>query len=98
MRTKKNLMVGKELEIFLSRPDSHTQVKSVKLTDKHIQSEADFIRLLQKVMGNSDEGIYTAYYDNDLFARFNFDNKELSLHKWSENTGVIMPCWNYFKE
>ncbi|MCK5283284.1 MAG: hypothetical protein KAK00_07790 [Nanoarchaeota archaeon] len=91
-------IIGKELHISLNKLDGYTKVGAIKLTEKDIKSETDFINALQKSMKDLDNGNYTVHSDNNLFARFNLNEQSIKLHKWSENTGIIMPCWSHFKE
>lgn len=91
-------VIGKNLDIFFSKFDNPIKVGSIMLNKKDLNSEVDFIEILQKVAKGFDNGTYTIHHDRSLFARFNVMNKQLvKLHKWSEITGAIMPCWNYFK-
>ena len=55
-------------------------------------------KALQQANDSLDKGTYTLHHNNSLFARFDVKNKRIELHKWSENTGMLMPCWNYFEE
>lgn len=91
-------VIGKELNISSIRLDRYIKVGAIKLTEKDVKSEDVFIKALQKVMGNLDDGDYSVHHDDGLFARFNVKNKRIELHKWSENTGIVMPCWNHFKQ
>ena len=83
-------------EIQISK--SGKQVGTIKLVEKDLESESNFVKTLQKLAENLNNGGYSVTHKNSLFARFDIKNKQVKLHKWSENTGVIMPCWNYFKE
>ncbi len=99
MANKNISVINKKLDIFLSKFDNSIKIGSIRLTEKDLKSEADFIEALQKVMKGLDNGTYTIHHNKGLFARFDIKKKQLiKLHKWSENTEVIMPCWNYFKE
>ena len=99
MESKNISIIGKELDIFFNKFDSFIKVGAIKFAEKDLKSETDFINALQKVMKKSDNGTYTVHHDEGLFARFNIKKKQLvRLHKWSENTGIIMPCWDYFNE
>ena len=92
-------VIGKNLDIFYSKFDNLVKVGSVRLTEKDLKSEADFIEVLQKVIKELDNGTYTIHHNEGLFARFDIEKNQVTkLHKWSENTGILMPCWNYFKE
>ena len=92
-------VVGNELNIFSNRSDILVKVGSIKLSKKDLKSEADFIEVLQKVIKELDNGTYTIHHNEGLFARFDIEKKQITkLHKWSENTEMLMPCWNYFKE
>lgn len=97
MESKNISIIGKELDIFFNKFDSSTKVRTIKFAEKDLKSEADFITALQKVMKKSDNGAYTVHHSEGLFARFDIKKKQITrLHRWSENTGIIMPCWNYF--
>ena len=95
---RKESIIGKELYISLNKLDSPIRVGTIKFNKVDIRSETDFIQALQKVMKDSDDGKYTVHDDNSVFARFDLNEQSLKIHKWSENTGIIMPCWNYFEE
>lgn len=98
LESKNISVIGKELGIFLIKSDTSAKVGSIKLAEKDLNSEADFIEALHKAMDNLDNGNYTVHHDNALFARFDIKNKKIEFHRWSENTGIIMPCCTYFKE
>ena len=98
LESKNISVIGKELGIFLIKSDTSAKVGAIKLADKDLNSEADFIKALSKVITTMDSGRYTIHHDSALFARFNIKNKKIELHRWSENTGIIMPCCRYFKE
>ena len=99
MGSKNISLIGKELGIFLSTLDKHIKVGAIKLSENDIKSEGNCIEALQKVMNNLDNGTYSVHHDTGLFARFDVRNKQIvKLHRWSKNTGVLMPCWDYFKE
>ncbi len=98
MENKNISVIGKELNISSNKSDNYIKVGSIKLSKKDLESEVSLIKALQQANDNLDDGTYTLHHNNGLFARFNVKNKEIGLHKWSENTGVLMPCWNYFKE
>ena len=92
-------VIGKKLDIFFSKFDNPIKIGSVRLTEKDLKSENNFIEVLQKVTKGLDNGTYTLHHNDGLFARFDIKKKQVTkLHKWSENTGMIMPCWNHFKE
>ncbi|MBR9698966.1 hypothetical protein GOV09_00730 [Candidatus Woesearchaeota archaeon] len=90
-------IIGKELHISLSRLDNLVRVGTVTFNKANIKSETDFISTLQKVMKDLDDGKYTVHDDTSVFARFDLSKQSVRLHKWSENTGIVMPCWNYFE-
>ena len=98
MESKNISVVGKKLNIFLSKLDNLIKVGSIRLTENDIKSESNFIIALQKANNDLNDGVYTIHHNESLFARFDVKKKGINLHKWSENTGVIMPCWNHFKE
>ena len=86
------------MDIFFNKFDNPIRVGSIILNEKDLKSESDFIEALQKVTKNLDNGTYTVHHDNGLFARFDMmDTQLVRIHKWSEITSAIMPCWNYFK-
>lgn len=99
MKSKDISVVDKELGIFTNKLDIHTKVGAIKPAKKDLKSEESFIKALQGAIGNLDNGTYSIHHDASLFARFDVEHKQvISLHRWSKNTGTIMPCWNYFKE
>lgn len=91
-------VIGKELSIFSCKPDTYTKVGVIKLTKKDIKSEDGFVKALQNVMNNFDNGMYSVNHNSSIFARFNIENEQVKLHRRSENTGMLMPCYNYFEE
>ena len=91
-------VIGKKLDIFLNKFDNSIKVGAIMLNEKDLKSEASFIIALQKVNNVLNDGTYTVHHNESLFARFDVKKRGLELHKWSENTGILMPCWNYFKE
>ena len=92
-------VIGKKLDIFFSKFDNPIKVGTIMLNEKDLKSEADFIEALQKIITELDNGTYTIHHNEGLFARFDIEKKQVTkLHKWSENTDILMPCWNYFKE
>ncbi len=99
MESKNISVVDKELNIFSNKSDMLVKVGSIKVAKKDLKSEVDFIEALQQAIGSLDNGTYSVHHDAGLFARFNVKSKQITgLHKLSENTGILMPCWNYFKE
>lgn len=98
MKNKNIPVVGKELNIFSNKSDNYLKVGAIKLSEKDLKSEVSFTKALHEVIVNMDNGTYTLHYNNGLFAKFNVKNKKIELHKRSENTGILMPCWNYFEE
>ena len=91
-------VIGKELNIFSNKPDRHIKVGIVKLTKKDIRSEVDFVKALQNVMNNLDNGDYSVHHNAGIFAKFDIENKQIRLHRQSENTGVFMPCYSSFEK
>ncbi len=91
-------IIEKELYISINKLDGLVRVGTIKFAKEDIKSETDFISVLQKVMKDLDNGTYTVHDNNSLFARFDLNKQSIRLHKWSENTGIVMPCWNYFQE
>lgn len=99
MGSKNISVVDKELNIFSNKSDMFVKVGTVKVAKEDLKSEVDFIKALQQVIGSLDNGTYSVHHDTGLFARFNVKNKQITgLHRLSENTGILMPCWNYFEE
>ena len=99
MENKNISVVDKKLNIFLNKFDNSIKVGNIRFNENDLKSEANFIEVLQKVIKELDNGTYTIHHDEGLFARFDIEKKQVTkLHKWSENTEIIMPCWNYFKE
>ncbi len=99
MGSKNISVVDKELNIFSNKSDMLVKVGSIKVAKKDLKSEVDFIEALQQAIGSLGNGTYSIHYDAGLFARFNVKSKQITeLHRLSENTGILMPCWNYFKE
>lgn len=95
----KNISVfGKKLNIFLNEFDNLIKIGSIRLTENDLKSEANFIIALQKANNALNNGAYTIHSSESLFARFDIKNKEIKLHRYSENTGILLPCWNHFKE
>ncbi|MCH8003847.1 MAG: hypothetical protein IH934_04415 [Nanoarchaeota archaeon] len=98
MVNKNISVIGKKLDIFLNKFDNSIKVGAIMLNEKDLKSEASFIIALQKVNNVLNDGTYTVHHNESLFARFDVKKRGIELHKWSENTGILMPCWNYFKE
>jgi len=99
MESKNISVIGKKLDIFYTQFDNSIKIGSIRLTEKDLKSETDFIEAVQKVSNGLDNGTYTIHHNEGLFARFDIKKKQLvRLHKWSENTEILMPCWNYFKD
>jgi len=92
------ILVGKKLNIFSNKFDNIIKIGSVRLTENDIKSEANLTLALQKANNDLNDGAYTIHASESLFARFDVKNKEIKLHRYSENTGILMPCWNHFKE
>ena len=98
MESKNISVVGKKLNIFSNKFDNLVKIGSIRLTENDLKSEANFIIALQKANNTLKDGVYTLHHNESLFARFDVEKKGIKLHKWSENTGILMPCWNHFKE
>ena len=98
MQSKNISIVGNELNIFSNKSDMLVKVGAIKLSKKDLKSEVSLIKVLQQANDNLEDGLYGVHHKKGLFARFNIKNKEIELHRLSENTGIIIPCWNYFKE
>ena len=98
MASKNISVIGKKLDIFFSKFDNLIKIGSIRLTENDLKSEANFIIALQKSNNVLNDGAYTVHHNESLFARFDVKKKGIKLHKWSENTGILMPCWNHFKE
>ena len=90
-------VIGKKVDIFFSKFDNPIKVSSIIFTENDLKSEANFIIALQKANNVLIDGAYTVHHNEGLFARFDVKKRGIELHKWSENTGILMPCWNYFK-
>ena len=92
-------VIGNELNISSNKSDMLTKVATIKVAEKDLKSEVDFIKALQQAIGSLGNGTYSVHHDAGLFARFNVKSKQITeLHKLSENTGILMPCWNYFEK
>ena len=98
METENISVVGKKLNIYSNKFDNLVKVGSIRFTENDLKSEANFIIALQKENNISSYGVYTLHHNENLFARFDVEKKGINLHKWSENTGILMPCWNHFKD
>jgi len=97
MESKNISIIGKEMDIIHDQLDSSAKVGTIKFDKKDLKSETDFITALQKVMEKSDGGTYTVHHSEGLFARFDIKKKQITrIHRLSENTGMVMPCWDYF--
>ena len=98
MKNENISVVAKKLNIFLNKFDNSVKVGNIIFNENDLKSKANFIVALQKANNALDDGTYTIHSSESLFARFDIKNKGIKLHKWSENTGILMPCWNHFKE
>ena len=97
MENKNISIIGKEMEIIHDQLDSSTKVGTIKFDKKDLKSETDLISALQKVMEKSDSGTYTVHHSEGLFARFDVKKEQVTkIHRLSENTGMVMPCWDHF--
>ncbi|MBW2991640.1 hypothetical protein KY345_00300 [Candidatus Woesearchaeota archaeon] len=86
------------MDIFRVRLDNKTKVGSIMLDEKDMRSESKMMAALKDSVKNLDDGMYSVHPDNALFARFNLINQSIpKLERWSENTGILMPCWNNFE-
>lgn len=93
-----NSIIKNELEIFYTKFDKSVKVGTLKLNEKDLQSEASCIAAIQKAIKDPLKGSYTIRMNQGLFASFDIEVDKINkLHKRSENTGVVMPCWNYFE-
>ena len=64
----------------------------------NLKSEDELIKTLQQI-GDLNNGEYSVHLNSALFARFDVTHKKIrKLHRVSKHTGIVMPCWNYFKE
>lgn len=89
---------GKEMDIFRVRSDNSTKVGSIRLNEKNLKSESELMIALKDTVKDLDDGMYSIHPAGGLFARFKLiDHAILKLERWSENTGTVMPCWNYFE-
>ena len=99
MGSKNISVVGKELNIFSNKSDLLVKVGAVKLDKKDLKSEVSLIKALQQANNSLDNGAYSVHHDTGLFARFNVKNKQITgIHRLSENTGILLPCWNHFNK
>ena len=99
MANKNISVIGKKLDIFFSKYDNPIKVGAIILNEKDLKSKTNFIEALQKIITELDNRTYTIHHNEGLFARFDIEKKQVTkLHKWSKNTDILMPCWNYFKE
>ena len=97
MEAKNDYAAGKKMKIFFRKFDTSVVVGSITLQKKDLQSEVEFKDALQKAAEGFDNGTYTLNHDQSLFARFDMmSNQLVRLHKSSEMTGAIMPCWAFF--
>lgn len=95
---KNQFFNGKEMDIFRVRSDSKTKVGTIQFNEKNLKSETELMVALKDSVKNLDDGMYSVHPNDGLFARFKLiDHAILKLERLSENTGVIMPCWNYFE-
>jgi hypothetical protein len=86
------------MDIFRVRLDSKTKVGSIQFNEKSLKSEAELISALKDSVKNLDDGMYSVHPNDRLFARFKLvDHAILKLERLSENTGILMPCWNHFE-
>lgn len=91
-------MMGEELDIFYNKFDKLTRVGTLILNENDLASEIDCINALQKAIKKPVSGRYSVNFNEGLFACFNIEVDKISkLHRRSIDTGVIMPCWNYFE-
>jgi hypothetical protein len=96
---KKQFLNDREMEIFRVRLDARTKVGSIKFNEKNLKSEAELITALNDSIKELEDGMYSVHPSDGLFARFRLTNHTiLKLEKLSENTGITMPCWNYFEK
>jgi hypothetical protein len=92
-------IIGEELAVFYNKFDTLIKVGALKLSEKDLLSEMTCIDALQKAIKKPVKGAYSVHHDEGLFASFNIEvDKINSLHKRSEFTGVVMPCWQYFEQ
>ena len=98
MKNENISLVAKKLYIFLSKFDNSVKVGNIRFNEKDLKSEANFIIALQKAKNALNDGTYTIQSSENLLARFDVKNKGIKLHRYSENTGILLPCWNHFKD
>lgn len=95
---EKNIsIIGEELGVFYNKFDKLVKVGMLKLNKENLSSEINCIDALQKVIKKPVKGSYSVHLDQGLFASFGIEVDTINkLHRRSENTGVILPCWRYF--
>ena len=87
------------LEVSYRKVNSKAQLGTLRLNSNDLKSSADFINAFRTAAKAMDSGTYTIYDGKNIFARVDIQNKQPTrLHKWSENTGMVMPCWKLFDE
>ena len=97
METESIPMIGKKLAIFSNKSERFLKIADIVLHEKDLKTQYDFLGAIQKSAQTLKDGTYTLHHNDSLFARFDVDHSEIvKLHRMSEQTGVIMPCWKYF--
>jgi hypothetical protein len=72
-------------------------IGSTRLTENDLKSEDSFAAAFQNIAKTLKSGTYTVYDGKGIFARVDVkDNRLARIHRWSENTGILLPCWKHF--
>ena len=79
METENISVVGKKLNIYLSKFDNLIKVGSIRFTENDLKSEANFIIALQKANNALNDGTYTIHHNESLFARFDVKKKGIKI-------------------
>jgi cyclopropane fatty-acyl-phospholipid synthase-like methyltransferase len=95
----KKSIIGEELEIFQNKFDKLVKVGMFKVNEMTLESKATYINALQEAIKTPDKGTYSVHLNHNLFSSFEVEvNKIKELHNRSLSTGVVMPCWSFFKQ
>jgi len=87
------------LDVSYRKTNNVINIGSVKLNDEDLVSSDTFSKAFQGIAKGLDRGTYTVYDGKNIFARFDVEEKKLiKVHRWSANTGIILPCWKRFSE
>jgi hypothetical protein len=91
-------MLSSNMDIFRVRPDKSIKVGSIRLNKKSLSSESELMAALKDSVKDLDDGMYSVHPADKMFARFKLTSNSIKLERRSENTGVMMPCWNNFEK